>query len=773
MIITRTWLREFIDISKISTQEICTALNSIGLEVDSVTKPNIPDGVVVGYVLDCIKHPDATKLNICQVDLGEEQVQIVCGASNVAKGQYVPVATVGTVFSKDFKIKKAKLRGEDSFGMICSSTEIGLPEINNGILELDSSIGELILGKELNEYNLICDDIIEIELTANRGDCLNILGVAKDLSAYFNLSIISNEYKIKENTKAIGRVLDIEHCNQSDSNLVYKVADISNLTVPLICKIRTAIVGCLKNTDIETLLAYTVHSFGVLLNVYTKAIAKSQNDKIKLTIKQNKNSFTEVSGDIDLSIVGIETGYISKEDDTIIIEANYTEPSILAQKVFSTKQKTGDVYYKSSRGSNPDLEFGIKRVSKLLSQYGATIYKGAISFVNDIPKRIIDIDINKLNKIIGQDIDKLKIENILTSLGFTQKKVHNNIISMEIPSTRHDIVNIADVTEEIVRMVGIDNIKSKPLSIAEVNRVNKISDDLIKKNKIRSLAISNGFYETTTYIFNSKELLQKYDFETVLDKKDILNPITADLNTFRTTLLLNLVLAVSANEKQGFKSIGLFEIGTVFDKNTNEDKKLAFVFSGKNEEEALNNNGNPKNIDLFGFAQKITNCIGEFELEVKEDITNKFLHPYQSANIIQNNKIIGFVSKLHPTVSAEFDISDDTYIAQIDFDKLSNNLIKATNISKYQASKRDLSIVVPDEVDYKQIKTILNKLDIKELKQYNLIDIYKDEKLGDSSSFTIKFVLQSDIKTLEEDDIVKIMDKIQTTLKDSLNLDLR
>jgi len=773
MIITRTWLREFIDISKISTQEICTALNSIGLEVDSVTTPNIPDGVVVGYVMDCIKHPDATKLNICQVDLGKEKVQIVCGASNVAKGQYVPVATVGTVFSKDFKIKKAKLRGEDSHGMICSSTEIGLPEINNGILELDNSIGELILGKELNEYKLINDDIIEIELTANRGDCLNILGVAKDLSAYFNLPIILNDNDINEDTRAIGRVLEISHSEQSDSNLLYKVADISELQVPLLFKLRTAIVGCLKNTDIETIISYVIHSYGVLLNVYTKAIAQTQNDKIKLIIKENSNGFTEIAGDIDLSIVGIETGYISKQDDTIILEANYTDPSILSQKVFSTKQKTGEIYYRSSRGSNPDLEFGMNKLIKLLSEYGASIFKGEISFINDIPKRTIDIDITKMNKIIGQDIDKLKIENILTSLGFIQKKVSDNIISMEIPATRHDIVNIADVTEEIVRMIGIDNIIAKPLKIAEVNRINDISNDLIKKNKIRSLAIANGFFETTTYIFSSKELLTKYNFDTVIDKKDILNPITSDLNTFRTTLLLNLVQAISNNEKQGFKSIGLFEIGSVFDKDTNESKKLGFVFSGNIEEESLNNNGNPKNIDLFSFAQKITNSIGEFELETKEDINNNFLHPYQSANIIQNGINIGFISKLHPTVAKDFDIDTNTYIAQIDFDKLSNNLIKATNISKYQASKRDLSIVVPKDIDYKQIKIVLNKLNIKELKQYNLIDIYKDVKLGENASFTIKFVLQSDDKTLEEDDIVKIMDKIQMTLKDTLNLDLR
>jgi phenylalanyl-tRNA synthetase beta chain len=186
MIITTQWLNEFVDLHNRSTKEICIALNSIGLEVDSVNEVSIAKGVVVGFVTKCIKHPDADKLNICQVNLGKETVQIVCGASNVKEGIYVPVATVGTILGEDFKIKKAKLRGEDSFGMICSSNEIGLPTLHNGIMPLDNSIGELILGKHLKDYRLLNDTIIEIELTANRGDCLCIVGVAKDLSAYFN-----------------------------------------------------------------------------------------------------------------------------------------------------------------------------------------------------------------------------------------------------------------------------------------------------------------------------------------------------------------------------------------------------------------------------------------------------------------------------------------------------------------------------------------------------------------------------------------------------------
>ncbi|XPV82146.1 MAG: YtpR family tRNA-binding protein [Halarcobacter sp.] len=194
MIITRSWIQEYIDISKISTEDICKTLNSIGLEVDSFEEQRMPSNIVVGKVLEKEKHPDADKLNICQVDIGNETVQIVCGAKNVDAGQFVPVAVVGCHLGEGFKIKKAKLRGVESNGMICSSTEIGLPKLNDGILELDESIGKLEIGKELKDYPFLNDDVIEIELTANRGDCLSINGVAREISAFYsNKPLIEKE----------------------------------------------------------------------------------------------------------------------------------------------------------------------------------------------------------------------------------------------------------------------------------------------------------------------------------------------------------------------------------------------------------------------------------------------------------------------------------------------------------------------------------------------------------------------------------------------------
>jgi len=774
MIVTRQWLQEYIDISKISTQSMCKALNAIGLEVDSTHRTLIPNNVVIGYIEGCEKHPDADKLNICQVNIGSKIEQIVCGAKNVKAGQYVAVATVGAILGEDFKIKKAKLRGVESNGMICSSTELDLAKTNDGIMELDDSIGKLVIGKELNEYSLLNDEIIEIELTANRGDCLSINGVARELSTYFNISMNNIDVTVNSNNKGIGQVFDVSYDMNCDSNLIYKAASIKNFKLDLLHILRAATISQLKKTDIETAASYATHASGTLINVYTKSIAAELKENLfTLSIAKDEDGFDAVTGKIPVSTIGLEAGNITELCDEIIIEASYTNPEKLAQKVFDKKKKTGDIYYKASRGSEPNLESGIDTIITLLSQNGATIYNGSKNFITEVTPRTININNKQVNAIIGQSITPSKVSQILTSLGFFVKQDGQNTINVTIPIFRHDIKNIADITEEIVRMIGIDKIKSKPLEIKEFNNNNETSRKLFLKNQIRSKATTNGFFETLTYVFTNKELLEKYNFQTVLKKKDILNPIVNELNTFRTTMALNFAQAVSHNVKQGYKSVGLFEIGTIFDKNREESKSLGFVFSGEVEAESIANKAKPKNIDLFEFCQKISCVIGEFELEVLTKIPNDFIHPYQSASIIKNGKDIGFVYKIHPNVAKDFDISNDTFMAEINCDLLTNEIIIASSISKFQASKRDLSIIAPKSLEYKEIKKAINSLKINEIKQFNLVDIYNDEKLKDDESLTIKFILQSETKTFEESDINEIMDKVLAKLEKDLKIGLR
>ncbi len=772
MIITRTWLEEFIDISKISTDEICKTLNSIGLEVDSVEKISIVPKVVIGKVLEKEKHPDADKLNICQVDLGTQVVQIVCGAKNVDAGQFVPVATVGCDMGNNFIIKEAKLRGVESNGMICSATELGLSKLNDGILELDDSIGELILGKELREYSKLNDEIIEIELTANRGDCLSINGIARELSAFYNIPFIEFDKQINYNNFGIGQVLEVECDSNIQSSLIFKAIDFSQFKLSVLHKLRTAFLGKYQEqNDIKNVLTYVTHATGAILNAYSKEKAISSNNLCLLNVKKDSDGFDNVYGIEQLSKICVEQKDIDANETNFIIEASYINPELISKKVFETKVKTGEVYYKASRGSEPNIEFGVDYFASFVSKHGALIYKGSETFIEDKEKLALDISVRKVNAIIGQEIPKIEIEKILNSLGF-EVKDRGEVLAIKVPYYRHDIKNIADVTEEIVRIIGIDNIIAKPLEIDEVNRVNKTSNDLIKKNRLRFKAIENGFYETLTYVFCSKENLEKYNFKTVKEELELINPIVKELNTYRTTILLNLVEACANNFKVGARSTSFFEIGTIFDENRAESKKISFIQTGSAELEDFSNAGKPKNIDFFSFSKKVLNTIGKFDLEPMTNIDNLFIHPFQNANVLIDGKVVGYICKLHPSVCADFDLND-TFIAEIDFEAIKNDLVKTTSYSKFQSSKKDLSIIAPKSLEYKEIKKVINSLNNSNIKQFNLIDIYNDEKLGENESLTIRFVLQNDEKTMEEEDITTTMNSILDALNKELSIGLR
>lgn len=773
MIVTKQWLNEFINISHISLETICKTLNTIGFEVDSQNSINIPAKIVVSKVLECQKHPNADKLNVCQVDIGSEVVQIVCGASNVAAGQFVATATIGADLGNNFIIKKAKLRGVESNGMLCSSTELGLPKTNDGLMLLDNSIGELILGKELKEYPLLNDDIIEIGLTANRGDCLHILGIARELGVAYEKTILEQESTKTYTHISIGQVLEIKTTHRDMANLIYIAANIKDFTLPLLMQLRCAFINKFSSNEIAMLKTYAEHSIGVLFNFYPKQLLMCHNNICSLEITHNDKGLDSVksNGNI-LNVIGVDSQIFETFEDEIIIEASYIHPEYLAQKVFETKQKTSDVYYKSSRGSNPNLQEGIKYFKTLASQCNIQVYNGSEEFCDDKENLKLHVGIKKINAIIGQEVTKSEIEKILLALGFGVKDSTDDVLSLSVPLFRHDIRNIADIAEEIVRIIGIDNITSKPLIFEEINRKNATSDFYTLRNLIRQKAICNGFFETATYAFSERKLLETYGFEVVDENLDIANPITNELNSFRTSLLLNLIQAISHNAKFGYKSIAFFEIGKIFNTMREESTQLAFVFSGHKESDNISNNGKPANIDFFGFAQKIGNIIGHFELIPMQSIYNAFIHPYQNATIIQNGVPVGYMAKLHPEIAKTFDI-DETFFCAIDFDKFSNTLIQAQSVSKYQLIKRDLSVVAPKTLAFSEIRQLIDTLHINELKQYNLVDIYSDAKLGDFESLTIRFVIQSDVKTLEDDEIASIMDTILSALQEKLHLTIR
>ena len=777
MIVTRSWLNNFIDISGISDKRLYETFNSIGLEVDNIKKITIPKGVVIGEIVSCQKHPNADKLSLCKINIGKSIEQIVCGASNIVDAKYVAVATVGTKLSKDFEIKPTKLRGIESNGMVCSAEELGLPKINDGIMILDDSIGKIVIGRELNEYPKIADTIIELELTANRGDCLSIHGVARDLSASLNIPINRLEYESSDALKiGLARVAELKTIGTINGSLRYTLANIDTLHTSLVIALRLAFIDKLENDNLSNLINYTTHTTGVILRAYDASnMLKDEDDKITILLSTIDNiTYIKINGE-EFAKLGISQYSNFKADDNssrVIFEASYINPDTLIDIVASKNLKTDELYYNASRGSEPNILLGIKYLTYLFESYNdCSFFDGFLTLEEDFEPLIITVNSREVSEIIGKNIEKIDILNILTSLGFKVHSSSEDAFGVIVPQFRHDIKNIYDVTEEIVRILGINNIEARPMKFVEKTRINSISNIYYAKKELRQRAIASSFYESISYAFTDKSLLKRYNFPTVKEELDIINPITEDLNTLRTTILLNLLNAVKRNVSYSKKSIALFEIGTIFNENREEREVLSLIFSGRAEKESVINSGKPKNIDFDTFIKKLSSIIGDFELRAGIE-QNSLVHPYQLADIIINGEVCGFVSKLHQSVADEFDLSD-TFIAEISLNSLFPQHINASSISKFQGVYKDLSLVIDKNLPYNQVSTAIAHLKLPLLKKYYPIDIYEDESLKGHKSLTVRLFIQSEDGTLEDRDIEESVKRIVDTLKEQYGATLR
>ncbi len=776
MIVTKSWLNEWIDLSGITTQEIAKTFNSIGLEVDRIHEYRVPEKIVFGKVLECEKHPDADKLNVCQVDIGSSIRQIVCGAANVRAGLTVAVAVLGAHMPSGLVIKPVKLRGVDSDGMICSAGELGLAEMGKGILEIDESVGSVKLGVSVNSNAFFNDDLIEIELTANRGDCLSIRGVARDLSAAFDRPI--KEYIITDNDdkRGIGRILSLSHEKDLNVNLNYKALDLKDLTVSTLVKLRLAQIEENRESDIENLLLYVTQSTGVILRAYKHDFFCLEDDKMaKIELIEDKQGYASIKGKSIASVVGIiqnDASKVSQKEETILLEASYIPPEIISKKMSESKIESGPMFYKTSRGSEPELDAGLSYCIDMIEANSASkTYSGKIELTNSYIEKTVIVTKQEIDEIIGAKIDKFVVANILKNLGFNTSKSSPDNFVISVPQFRHDIVNKQDIVEEIVRMVGIDNIPSKPFILTEDNRLEDNYFEYKKRSIFRHRGASNGFFESVHFVFDEKKTLNLYNFETTKEELELLNPIVQTLDTLRPTLLTGLLKAASQNVKNGYSSVRLFEIGSVFTPEREESYNMSFIFSGDKESENLANSGKPAKVDFAYFVQKISDVVGAVILREYRTL-HTLSHEYQSAEILMNGEVIGELFRVHPNVEKEYDL-DVTFMCELKFSKLPYSLKIAQKTSKYQASFRDLSIIMPQNMSYEKVKEVIDSTEIEQLVRFYPVDKYSDESLGKNMSLSIRFVLQSSEKTLEEEDITSSMDAILSKLDSELGIGLR
>jgi phenylalanyl-tRNA synthetase beta chain len=689
----------------------------------------------------------------------------------------VAVAKIGAVLPGDFEIKDAKLRGVESAGMVCASSELGLPAMGKGIMILDESIGTLEIGRELSTYPRVADTIIELELTANRGDCLSVYGVARDLSAALDLDMRAFDYKQKERMKlGIAREAEIHTEGEMDADLRYKLASIENINANFLLQLRLAMVSVEAEGKLTKILAYVTHTTGVIMRTYNSTAFSNAEEKVVVHVNAKDKGLMEIVGNEKiLSLVGASQTEESMSESgpvKLLLEASYIHPDTLVEAVAQSKEKTDELYYKTSRGSNPDLDFGLKFFAYLVdADSDINCYEGVLAVNAERENAKILIDAEEISSIIGMDIDPNKIITILKKLDFDISIAGDHIIAVTVPLFRHDIKHIQDISEEIVRIIGINNIEAKPLVFAEKQRLNATTDRYKAKKSFRNRAVGAGFYENVSYVFSERALLEKYGFSTLEEALELANPIAEELNTLRSTILVNLLNAAKRNISYSKKTIPLFEIGAIFGSRREQSEKISFIFSGNVEGENIQNAGKPKMIDFASFTQKVGAVVGTFEL-LPCTFENGLIHPYQSADIVIDGKVCGFLSKLHPTVQETFDLPV-TFIAELDFDVLLPEHINAAPISKFQGVYKDLSVVIDKSMHYYDVAKVLNGLDLPMLKDSYPVDIYEDEKLGDKKSLTVRFFIQSMERTLEDADIETVMGQIMQTLEQECKAELR
>ncbi|GAA7251865.1 phenylalanine--tRNA ligase subunit beta [Helicobacter pylori] len=756
-------LNVFVDTPK-DIARLCEDLSRLGLEVESCIPCVAPKNVVVGKVLEKAPHKNAEKLSVCQVGVGKEVLQIVCGAKNVAPNQFVPVALNGALIGST-TIAKTELRGVESCGMICSSGELGFPKINDGILELDESVGELVLGKGLNEYAPFNTHVLEISLTPNRGDCLSVLGIAREISVFYHTPL--RPIKALNFTPKSGLITLCTDEN-IESHLAYYLVCNHSLKTPLNVKLSLAHNNTLSENDLSNFIEFSAHFSGVVMNAYSLDATP-----IDLSVKNDENNLESVYiNHQKRSTIAIKHQDQKDLSEYLLLEASYTDPISLSLKLHALKDKTlqkdNALIYRSARGSNPNLSDGLN----FLSAHLKVAILESKQTKHALKDRTLKFKLEDITEILGLAIEEETIQGILKNLGFKVSiKVSNSkpqILEVVAPNFRHDIKTIQDIAEEILRFVGIDHLISKPLDSVSNKKSNPHYDTHRFFENLKHKALACGFKEVIHYVFYSKEKQQKLGFEVLEDPLELQNPITTELNTLRTSLVCGLLDASLRNKNLGFKSIALYEKGSVYNSKREEIQKLGFLASGLQKKESYPD-AKGKAWDFYSFAECVSKVIGDFSLE-KLTTQAPINHPYQSAKIIQNHKIIGVIAKIHPKVIQELDLFE-SYYAEIDAFKLKRPAMLLKPFSIYPSSVRDLTLIIDENTAFSGIKKALKDVQIPNLSEILPLDIFKEN--DNTIALSVRCVIHSLEKTLNDEEVNSAVQKALEILEKEFNARLK
>ena len=802
MKISNNWLKQFLK-TNLSIEEISVLLTDLGLEVEATQhfesiKGGLK-GVVVGEVLSCEKHPNADRLKITKVKIGDEEVvPIVCGAPNVAKGQKVLVAMVGSSLSMQngtsLKISKSKIRGEVSMGMICAEDELGLGESHEGIMILDKSLNPGTEAATL--FELEEDYVFEIGLTPNRADAMSHMGVARDLKAICMLKKIPFEWTIPETS--------LFHVDNNQSLIPIDVKDsikcsqyygltISGITVapsPTWLQNRLKSIGIGPINNVVDVTNYILHDLGQPLHAFD-----SQKIKKEIIIKtcSDKTSFTTLDGvkrELDsedlmicdsekpLCIAGIFGGVdssISEQTTSIFLESAYFDP-ISIRKSAKHHSLNTDASFRFERGVDPEIQVtALKRAAIMIKDIAGGEITSDIQDFSKSPKEPFQIflSFDVLKRTIGETIEQEDLNTILNSLEIIINNVSETGIGMTIPRYRVDVTRPADVVEEILRIYGYNNLKDKPLQY-EANPAYTWKSSHKLEVALANKLTGHGYME----IINNSLTSPKFSAD-FYDPVTLVNPLGKELSLMRQTLIYSALEVISFNLNRQNKNLKLFEFGSIYGKTNDafiEAKRLSISLVGNALESNWEIMKSPSNFFYGkGVIQDFLASIGFENLKWRE-ITNP--HFEESFQITFKEKIMGVFGMVTKNIRDSFGIDQEVYIAELNWDLLTEmsyaNPLRYEEVPKFPLVRRDFALLLDDSISFEKLRLSALKTDCKILKEINLFDVYEGENIEKGKkSYGLSFIFLDKNKTLTDKQVDKVMNKLQNNFEKDFGAQLR
>ena len=767
MILSRNFVKDYIDLDdNLSIEKIAQDMTRVGNEYDSAEKFINATNLVIGQIKTCEEHPDSDHLHVCMVDVGDKTLQIVCGAPNARAGIKVIVALVGANLPNDVTIKKGTIRGVESNGMMCSIAELGLDnkflteEDKKGICELGQ---DAIVGEDPIKYLGFDDEVIDFELTANRGDLLSMLGMAYELGAIYNKKVKDVDINYKETGKDINQTFNIDiQTNNCSVFLAKKVENVEIKESPAFIKNRLMACGIRPINNVVDISNYVMLELGQPLHFYDAdklnseiivRMAKNGEklttlDNIERTLDENDIVISTKEKSIGLAGVmgGLETEVVPQTKNIIIESAIFDGVRVrkTAKKILRSEASN-----RFEKGLDSNRTYmAINRACHLLEKYAnGTVIEGMCTYDQSQKEdKKIEITFKNITDVLGTNISNNDILDVFTKLGFSYEADDKKTI-VSVPRRRLDISIKEDLIEEVGRIYGVDNIEGKlPVLPVKQGSYDK------QTREIRNKMVSLGLNETLSMIFTSDKEAKKYttdDFEVV----KLLDPLAEERNALRYSLIPSMVKIYEYNKARENKDVCIFEIGKGFYKKQEEygeNQKIVALMTGK----YYLGVGNSANVDFYvikGVVEELLNFLGyenRYTIEMPDQIPNEF-HKGQTANINVNGQIVGIVGKLHPEVT-----KDDVYVMEINLDELLSKRVgkmKYKEISKFPNVKKDVAFVMKKDIPSVEVEKVIKKAGGKLLTNIEVFDVYTGENIGkDEKSVAYSLTFNDSKKTSSE-----------------------